>query len=195
MNAKDHVLGTAKRIVAEIVGDGRLAEEGARQTGGEIDPATVPLATRDPAPPQRMPSEGSSFQTSPPDEESRFAALLGHAALNVWPDLPRDAQECLFAAAVGDGTTANSLAIFLHDRHPKTAHPPKPARIARGFAMSRKPETPKMPASELHNDEAPDMRRSPVLPVGRIGDEGRDLVHGEGGTLGLGDAEDLNKDD
>lgn len=118
MNAKDNVVGTTKQIVAEIVGDGRLAEEGARQT------------TRDPAPPQRAPSEGSSFQTSPPDEENRFAAMLGHAALKVWPDLSRDAQERLFAAAVDDGTTANSLAVFLHDRHPKTAHPPKPTQVA-----------------------------------------------------------------
>lgn len=130
MNAKDNVVGTTKQIVAEIVGDGRLAEEGARQTGSEIDPATVPVATRDPAPPQRAPSEGSSFQTSPPDEENRFAAMLGHAALKVWPDLSRDTQERLFAAAVDDGTTANSLAVFLHDRHPKTAHPPKPTQIA-----------------------------------------------------------------
>ena len=34
MNAKDTVVGTAKQIVAEIVGDGRLAEEGSRQAGG-----------------------------------------------------------------------------------------------------------------------------------------------------------------
>ena len=56
--------------------------------------------------------------------------MLGHAALKVWSDLPREAQECLFAAAVDDGVIANSLAVFLHDRHPKTAHPPKPTRIA-----------------------------------------------------------------
>jgi hypothetical protein len=56
--------------------------------------------------------------------------LLGHAALKVWSDLPRAAQERLFAAAVDDNVIANSLAIFLHDRHPKTAHPPMPTRIA-----------------------------------------------------------------
>jgi hypothetical protein len=55
---------------------------------------------------------------------------LGHAALKVWSDLPRDAQERLFAAAVDGGVIANSLAVFLHDRHPKTAHPPKPSMIA-----------------------------------------------------------------
>jgi hypothetical protein len=63
-------------------------------------------------------------------EHDRFALLLGHAALSVWPDLPRDAQERLFAAAVDDGIIANSLAVFLHDRHPKSAHPPRLTQIA-----------------------------------------------------------------
>jgi hypothetical protein len=64
-------------------------------------------------------------------DENQFAKLLGRAALKVWPDLPRDAQEQLFAAAVNDAVIGNSLAIFLHDRHPRTAHPPHPARAAR----------------------------------------------------------------
>ena len=34
MSAKDTAIGTAKQIVAEIVGDGRLAEEGSRQSSG-----------------------------------------------------------------------------------------------------------------------------------------------------------------
>jgi hypothetical protein len=67
-------------------------------------------------------------------DENRFAALLGHAALKVWPDLPRDAQERLFAAAVDDAVIATSLAEFLHDRDPRTlhpsSHPPKPTRLA-----------------------------------------------------------------
>jgi hypothetical protein len=62
--------------------------------------------------------------------ENRCAALLGLAALKVWSDLSRDAQERLFAAAVDDGGVANDLAEFLHDRHPKTAHPPRPTRLA-----------------------------------------------------------------
>jgi hypothetical protein len=66
----------------------------------------------------------------PLNDEDGFAKLLGHAAVKVWPDLPRDAQERLFAAAVDDGIIANSLAVFLHDRHPKTAHPPKPTQLA-----------------------------------------------------------------
>jgi hypothetical protein len=62
--------------------------------------------------------------------EDRFASLLGHAALKIWPDLPRDVQERLFAAAVDGSVIASSLAEFLHDRHPRTAHPPKPTRFA-----------------------------------------------------------------
>jgi hypothetical protein len=62
---------------------------------------------------------------------SEFERLLGNAALRVWPDLPRDVQEKLFETAVPlDPAIRNRLAIFLHDRHPKTAHPPKPTTLA-----------------------------------------------------------------
>ena len=58
---------------------------------------------------------------------SEFERLLGQAALRLRPDLPRDVQELLFETAVPTGPTIrNRLAIFLHDRHPRTAHPPKP---------------------------------------------------------------------
>jgi hypothetical protein len=63
-------------------------------------------------------------------DENQFASLLGHAALKVWPYLPRDAQEQLFTAAVEDGVIGNSLATFLHERHPRTAHPPRPTGLA-----------------------------------------------------------------
>jgi hypothetical protein len=63
-------------------------------------------------------------------DENKFASLLGHAALKVWPRLPREAQEQLFAAAVDDAVIGNSLAVFLHDRHPRTAHPPHPTALA-----------------------------------------------------------------
>lgn len=53
--------------------------------------------------------------------------MLGQAALRVWGDLPRDGQELLFESAVGDDDHMRRLlAVFLHDRHPKTCHPPKP---------------------------------------------------------------------
>jgi hypothetical protein len=61
---------------------------------------------------------------------SEFERLLGQAALRLWADLPRDVQEKLFETAVPvDEAVRNRLAIFLHDRHPKTAHPPKPKGI------------------------------------------------------------------
>ena len=125
MSAKDTVVGTAKQIVAEIVGDGRLAEESSRQAGGN-DFHSTSDANADFIPPQIR-----STQTVLHNDEDRFARLLGHAALKVWSDLPRDAQERLFAAAVDDGVIANSLAVFLHDRHPKTAHPRKPSMLPR----------------------------------------------------------------
>jgi hypothetical protein len=131
MSAKDTAIGTAKRIVAEIVGDGELAEEGSRQSNG-TRPLSAPDTGRDDlALLGRAGSpDGSLSVASPLTDEERFTSLLGPAALKIWSDLPRDAQERLFAAAVDDGIIANSLAVFLHDRHPKTAHPPKPTRIA-----------------------------------------------------------------
>ena len=123
MSAKDTVFGTAKQIVAEIVGDGRLAEEGARQTH-----ETTPTGGRSPQQRPMLPN-APGHSEKPLMNENQFA-LLGHAVIKVWSDLPRDAQERLFAAAVGEGVMADDLAEFLHDRHPRTAHPPKPTRLA-----------------------------------------------------------------
>lgn len=53
------------------------------------------------------------------------------SALRLWPELPREVQEKLFETAVPlDPAIRNRMAIFLHDRHPKTAHPPKPTNLA-----------------------------------------------------------------
>ena len=62
-------------------------------------------------------------------DDVQTAALLGRAALKVWPKLPADAQEMLFKAAVDDGIIANDLAVYLHDHHPRTLHPPKPTAL------------------------------------------------------------------
>ncbi len=60
-----------------------------------------------------------------------FGYVVGHAALRLWPDLPRETQERLFEAAVeGDETLRHQLAIYLHEHHPRTAHPPKPTALA-----------------------------------------------------------------
>ena len=57
----------------------------------------------------------------------RFEHKVGRAALKIWSKLSRDLQEQLFEDAVGgDETLRHELAIYLHDHHPRTAHPPKP---------------------------------------------------------------------
>lgn len=62
------------------------------------------------------------------DNDDRFAALLGDAAISIWGDMPRDIQEALFETAMRDRTELrHDLAKLLHDRHPRTEHPPKPA--------------------------------------------------------------------
>ena len=53
--------------------------------------------------------------------------LLGLAVFYCWADLPRDVQETLFStAAVLHPPLIERLAIELHDRHPRTMHPPRP---------------------------------------------------------------------
>jgi hypothetical protein len=60
-----------------------------------------------------------------------FERLLGHAALRLWSELPREVQEKLFETAVPlDPVIRNRLAIFLHTRHPRTVYPPKPTELA-----------------------------------------------------------------
>lgn len=62
------------------------------------------------------------------DNDDRFAALLGDAAISIWGDMPRDIQEALFETAMRDRTDLrHDLAKLLHDRHPRTEHPPRPA--------------------------------------------------------------------
>jgi hypothetical protein len=124
MGMKDSVAGTAKRLVGEIVGDGRLADV-ARQAAHGTSAESSPQAQSEVPPSDRLATADLSQ-----GDAARFAALLGRAALKTWADLPRDAQERLFAAAVDDGVIANDLAEFLHDHHPRTAHPPRPTRLA-----------------------------------------------------------------
>jgi hypothetical protein len=60
-----------------------------------------------------------------------FERLLGKAVLVLWADLPRDVQESLFETAVAeDDIVRNHLASYLHEHHPKTAHPAEPAEPA-----------------------------------------------------------------
>ena len=61
----------------------------------------------------------------------RFQHKLGRAAIKLWADLPRDFQERLFEDAVGgDEQLRHQLAVYLHEHHPRTAHPPRPSASA-----------------------------------------------------------------
>ncbi|CCE03923.1 hypothetical protein [Bradyrhizobium sp. STM 3809] len=60
-------------------------------------------------------------------DNNRFAELLGNAAISVWGEMPRDIQEALFETAMrGHDDLRHQLAKILHDRHPRTQHPPRP---------------------------------------------------------------------
>ncbi|MET1047625.1 MAG: hypothetical protein ABWX70_13140 [Hyphomicrobium sp.] len=60
------------------------------------------------------------------DRLERFVSLLGRAAMDVWGDMPRDIQEALFETAMkGLDAEREELARMLHDRHPRTLHPPR----------------------------------------------------------------------
>ncbi len=60
--------------------------------------------------------------------EDRFALALGQAVVRIWGELPQDVQQQLFENAViaghhgeRDESLREQLAVFLHDRHPRTA--------------------------------------------------------------------------
>ena len=66
-----------------------------------------------------------------PTWDARFSTLLGQATLKLWADLPREIQEQLFETAARlEPDMRNRLAIYLHEHHPRTAHPPKPSMLA-----------------------------------------------------------------
>jgi hypothetical protein len=60
-----------------------------------------------------------------------FERLLGKAALALWSGFPpRRAGEAVRSSGGGDVIVRNHLASYLHDHHPKTAHPAKPTQVA-----------------------------------------------------------------
>ncbi len=60
--------------------------------------------------------------------------------------------------------------------------------------MSTKTEA-NPPPARPHKDSEKETREAVIEDAGKTGVDDRDLVHGEGGTLGLGADEDLNRDD
>ena len=70
-----------------------------------------------------------------PEQNDRFAPLLGAAALHLWAELPQAVQEKLFEHAVvighhseRDESLREQLAKFLHDRHARTQQAEKSGR-------------------------------------------------------------------
>jgi hypothetical protein len=64
--------------------------------------------------------------------------LLGEVVFRPWSELPTDVQEFLFEAAVhGRAHERTNVAIVLHDRHPRTAHPPKTGESIQGAGLGR----------------------------------------------------------
>lgn len=60
-------------------------------------------------------------------EDQRFALALGQAVIGSWSALPQDVQHLIFEQAVRaghhderDASLREQLAVFLHDRHPRT---------------------------------------------------------------------------
>ena len=61
--------------------------------------------------------------------------------------------------------------------------------------MPVQPGKPRIPPSEPRRDYDRDTQQAIVEDADENDGKDRDLVHGDGGTLGLGKGEDLNHDD
>ena len=61
--------------------------------------------------------------------------------------------------------------------------------------MSPKPDNSKISRSVPRKDTERDTRQAIVKDADKTEGKDRDLVHGDGGTLGLGKGQDLNHDD
>jgi hypothetical protein len=59
-----------------------------------------------------------------------LVTALGQAVAAIWGELPTEVQHDLFEAAVGSAGQAarEELAIFLHQRHPRTSDDQEPVR-------------------------------------------------------------------
>lgn len=61
------------------------------------------------------------------ETDSRYTLALGQAVVKAWAELPQDVQQRLFEDAVvaghhseRDESLREQLAVFLHERHPRT---------------------------------------------------------------------------
>jgi hypothetical protein len=66
-----------------------------------------------------------SNDTSPGVTVEQLTRALGEAVVRTWSTLPQEVQDHLFKQAVASQGEAirSQLAVFLHDRHPRTSDP------------------------------------------------------------------------
>jgi hypothetical protein len=66
-----------------------------------------------------------STDTSPNVIVEQLTRALGEAVIRTWSTLPQEVQDHLFKEAVASQGEAirSQLAVFLHDRHPRTSDP------------------------------------------------------------------------
>jgi hypothetical protein len=64
-----------------------------------------------------------AMQPIPHETSQRLSLALGEAVVRIWSHLPQNVQQGLFEEAVAaHGEDVRSeLALFLHDKHPRTA--------------------------------------------------------------------------
>jgi hypothetical protein len=70
---------------------------------------------------------GKHFERMERNRESSIALGIGHAVIDVWGSLAREAQEAIFEQAVARINEAGvsdsprvELAVLLHENHPRT---------------------------------------------------------------------------
>ena len=66
-----------------------------------------------------------STETNPSAAADQLTRALGEAVIRIWSNLPQEVQDHLFKGAVASrGESIRSqLAVFLHDKHPRTLDP------------------------------------------------------------------------
>jgi hypothetical protein len=66
-----------------------------------------------------------STDPNPRHAADQLTRALGEAVIRIWSNLPQDVQNHLFQEAVtSQGESIRSqLAVFLHDKHPRTLDP------------------------------------------------------------------------
>jgi hypothetical protein len=72
---------------------------------------------------EELAMDAIAHQTFAPGTSEQFSRVLGEAVVRIWGHLPNTLQSRLFEEAVTshDVEMRPQLAVFLHDKHPRTA--------------------------------------------------------------------------